>query len=94
MSELPLKLKEKLNNGEFKKAIPLYALKQRPLIHKVGFTYWCGYWQKSYTVLKKNFYHDKNRKNRFKSVTVLWEDGKETTHMTSLDPKRDYLLLK
>lgn len=50
--------------------------------YKVGSFYWCGYWSKYYKVLSVNGNY----------VTVLWQNRKETTHCTSLDAKRDYLL--
>lgn len=50
--------------------------------HKVGSTYWIGYWEKTYTVLEIN-------DNKIK---VVWDDGKVTEHMTSLDYIHDYEL--
>lgn len=50
--------------------------------HKVGSTYWCGYWEKIYTVLEINDL----------KIKVKWEDGKVVEHMTSLDPGSDYEL--
>lgn len=51
--------------------------------HVVGRTYWCSYWLKWYKVLDK----------RGRQVTVRWQDGKVTTHCTSLAPG-DYELRK
>ena len=50
--------------------------------HKVGSTYWIGYWEKTYTVLEINGY----------KIKVIWDDGKVSEHMTSLDPGHDYEL--
>lgn len=95
MLDLPLKLKLKILNKEFKKAIPLKLVKDKEVLnYKIGFWYWCSYWDQSYKVIDKNCYIDKNGKNRIKNVTILWEDGKETTHNTSLNLQKDYLLLK
>lgn len=53
-----------------------------PYNYEVGSTYWCGYWQKYYTVVEVNG----------RQVKVHWEDGSETLHSTSLNPVLDYRL--
>ena len=58
-------------------------------VYEVGKYYWCGYWQKYYKVLAVG-YKDYGYP---KSVTIRWEDGRVTTHCTSLDSKKDYELI-
>jgi len=50
--------------------------------HEAGKIYWCGYWHKAYKVLAVDG----------SKVTVEWEDGKTSAHMTSLDYHHDYEL--
>ena len=47
-----------------------------PYRYQAGAIYWCGYWQKYYTVIKGDD----------RQVKVRWEDEKETIHSTSLSP--------
>lgn len=51
---------------------------------KVGGEYFCGYWQLRYTVTKIA--------EDFSTVTVLWEDGRVTTHKTPWDARRDKIV--
>lgn len=53
-----------------------------PYCHEVGAIYWCGYWQKYYTVIEVDS----------RQVKACWEDGTETIHSTSLNPTLDYQL--
>lgn len=54
----------------------------------VGGTYRSGYWQQNYTVLSI----DRVNKPWGRVMRVLWDDGRETEHSTSWDPKRDRVL--
>lgn len=56
--------------------------------HELGRTYLCGYWHQTYTV--EAIDHDVPVWGT--TVTVLWEDGRTTTHSTPLDPRCDYLI--
>lgn len=56
--------------------------------HELGKTYLCGYWGQTYTVTAVD--HDVPVWGT--TVTVLWEDGRTTTHCTPLDPRCDYLI--
>ncbi len=49
-------------------------------------SYWCGYWDQYFTVLSVEYRKD----NHLRYVSVRWEDGRETTHKTELNPSRDY----
>ncbi len=53
-----------------------------PYRYEAGAIYWCGYWQKYYTVIGVDG----------RQVRVRWEDGEEATHSTSLNPALDYQL--
>jgi len=58
--------------------------------HEQGKTYYNGYWQQTYTVTE----YTENTGNWMSwSATCEWQDGHITTHCTSLDPMRDYLVL-
>ena len=59
-----------------------YGIPEQQPFYKLGAFYWSGYWSKYYKVLKIE--------GRY--VTVKWQNGKENTHCTSLDSRRDYLL--
>lgn len=64
------------------KCIP-YKIK-KGYTHRVGATYWNGYWHKAYRVL------DIDEKGYIK---VLWlDDNTESVHFTQLDYRRDYEL--
>ena len=54
--------------------------------HEVGKTYYCGYWQQTYTVLEAKEVSDW----RGWSVLCKWQDGKTNSHSTSLQPGRDF----
>lgn len=58
-----------------------YRLKRND-VYEVGETYWNSYWQQYYKVLELNG----------SKVTVQWQNGCVTTHMTSLDTRCDYKL--
>ena len=84
------RLKQLVENGTVKKVI---SLPEWNPLYLIGETYWCGYWQKYYTVENVNYSaHLLQGKPymRLKDVTVVWEDGKKGTHCTDLDAKRDY----
>lgn len=82
-----------IENGTVKKVL---KLPKNPLYLK-GETFWCGYWQKYYTVIDANYTPIMGRNNkiffRLKEVTVKWSDGKTTTHCTELNPLRDYRII-
>ena len=85
------RLNQLINNGTIKKVI---ELPQNPLYLK-GETFWCGYWQKYYTVIDANYapYLSKGKvRMHLNNVTIKWEDGKIATHCTTLD-KRDYRII-
>jgi hypothetical protein len=53
--------------------------------HEVGKTYYCGYWQQTYTVI------DAKEGGCFGwSVVCKWQDGETNCHSTSLIPGRDF----
>jgi hypothetical protein len=53
--------------------------------HEVGKTYYCGYWQQTYTVVEAN------EGGCFGwSVLCKWQDGHTTSHSTSLLPNKDF----
>ncbi|WP_330469322.1 P-loop ATPase (plasmid) [Streptomyces longwoodensis] len=56
---------------------------------EVGGRYYNGYWQQEYEVLHIN---DKPDGWRSWEMTVRWADGRETTHGTAWDPKRDRVI--
>lgn len=87
------RLKELISSGIVKEVrkIPKYA----PIYVK-GEAFWNGYWQKYYIV--KDVSYEPHFTNggiywRLKKVTVKWEDGKVSTHCTTLNPYRDYRLI-
>lgn len=82
------RLNQLINNGTVKevKALPKYPL------YVVGKTYWCGYWQKYYTVIEAS-YEKCGRYQHLRSVSVQWEDNEAGTHCTALDNQRDYELI-
>jgi len=51
---------------------------------KVGCHYFCGYWRLRYKVVRIAA--------DLSTVTVLWEDGRTTTHATPWDDSRDKVL--
>ena len=53
---------------------------------KVGGRYLCGYWRQSYTVTA--IFH----RDGMPWLTVMWDDGKSTTHFTAWDERRDRIL--
>ena len=91
-NKISRKLKEKLKNNDFSKIIELQS-NRNDLNSKIGQWYWSGYLEMAYRVLDKKFMIYKGKK-RFKNVTVMWEDGKKTTHCTSLDPRYDFKLYR
>jgi hypothetical protein len=56
---------------------------------KVGGRYYNGYWGQEYEVLKID---DNPDSWGPWEMTVLWDDGRETTHCTGWDPKRDRVI--
>lgn len=52
---------------------------------RVGGEYFCGYWRLRYKVI--------SIAENFSSITVLWEDGRTTTHATPWDNRHDKVLL-
>lgn len=53
--------------------------------HEVGKTYYCGYWQQTYTVMEV-----KEGGCFGWSVLCKWQDGHANSHSTSLQPGRDF----
>ena len=51
--------------------------------YEVGKTYYIGYWNTTCKVLEIN-----------EEYKCLWADGRITTHMTPLDPDKDYEVIK
>ena len=92
MNHLSFELKRALKENRFKKVVPL-NYNNGGTNYIVGQWYWSGYHQMAFKVIDKKL-KNYNGKKRLKSVTVLWEDGKKTTHCTSLDPRYDYKLYK
>ena len=60
------------------------------LNQEVGCTYWSGTWNQTYKVIDVK--HDMPIWGTV--VTVLWSDGEQTTHSTSLDSTWDAKLVK
>lgn len=52
--------------------------------HEVGKTYYCGYWQQTYTVIKAV------ENEHGWAVVCKWQDGSTNSHSTSLIPGRDF----
>lgn len=85
------RLKELIKNGTVRTVL---QLPENPMYY-VGKTYWNGYWHQYYTVKDVSYtaYLVKGRPYMsLNHVTVEWEDGRETTHRTQLDKKKDYRL--
>jgi hypothetical protein len=82
------RLRKLITDGVVKQVI---ALPQNP-VYKKGKTYWCGYWQKYYTVLDV-IYKTIGKREHLNQVTIQWEDGRIATHKTNLDTKHDYILI-
>ena len=78
-------LRKYLANHPELKAMPV----QDGMNYEVGGTYYCGYWDQAYRVL--SLQHDVPI--WYTTVTVLWEDGRTTTHSTSLESKWDAKLV-
>lgn len=53
--------------------------------NELGKTYYCSYWQKSYTVLEI-----KEHSIWEEVYKCLWSDGTINTHGTKLDPLNDF----
>jgi len=81
------RLNQLISNGTVKE---VKSLPKCPL-YIVGKIYWCGYWQKYYTVLDVD-YEKCGKYKHLRSVAVRWEDGEIGKHCTSLDSIRDYEL--
>lgn len=86
------RLKCLLKENKFKKIATINP-HTSDINYKIGQWYWSGYHQMAFKVIDKKL-KDYNGKKRLKSVTVLWEDGKKTTHCTNLDPRYDFKLYK
>ena len=86
------RLKTLLKQNVFKEVVTLNPHK-KDLNYKIGQWYWSGYHQMAFKVIDKKL-KDHNGIKRLKSVTVLWEDGKKTTHCTNLDSRYDFKLYK
>lgn len=75
------------NRVEKQTGLKMQTLKENDF-YQEGKTYWCGYWQELYKVLKVFI------KDRCWYVTVLWlKDNRQTTHFTDLDYKWDFIVL-
>lgn len=67
-----------------------FTLKELPqnVQYEIGKTYWCGYWERCYTVLDV-----KLAGKNLDSVTVQWQDGTRVVHRTCLNPYQDWELI-
>lgn len=74
-------LRQQMHLGAIKEVFPLKVNSK----YEKGKSYWCGYWQQYYTVIEVVY-----STNGLKSVTVLWQNGEQTTHCTNLDSKKDF----
>ncbi|RAS59503.1 hypothetical protein C8D87_114115 [Lentzea atacamensis] len=55
-----------------------------------GLRYRCGYWGTGYTVVSIDYdFHDDDPASPSWQMTVLWDDGRRTTHCTPWDSSRD-----
>ena len=82
------RLNQLISQGLVQSVLPLPKFPK----YIVGKTYWCGYWQKYYTVLDSK-YEKCGKYEHLISVTIKWEDGKVATLCTSLDNRRVYELI-
>jgi hypothetical protein len=55
---------------------------------KVGGWYYSGYWGQDYYVAAIECPHS------VPWITVYWQDGREATHSTAWDPRRDKILVE
>jgi hypothetical protein len=58
---------------------------------EVGGRYMCGYWRNGYTVVSIDTAPSRIAWSEW-SITVRWDDGRETTHCTAWDASRDRVI--
>jgi len=59
---------------------------------KVGGIYFSGYWQQNYEVLHIGIGHASRICSSPWSATIRWADGRESTHCTAWDSRRDQVV--
>lgn len=81
---------EKMKASERRTGLKLKELKKGAK-HKVGKTYYCGYWGQTYEVLD---YTENTGDWRGWSVTCKWQDGRVNSHCTTLDVRQDFEVMQ